>query len=209
LAAAAGKDYALIFMDCQMPGLDGFETTRRWRAAEPAGKRRIPIIALTAHAVTGMREKCLAAGMDDYLTKPFTAEDIERMVAKWIPAPAFGDESLVDRARLASLDDGTPQGKENTRRLFGMFVESTRVSLLRIRADHRSGDVQALAKSLHHLKGSCATVGAVAMTERLKAMEAALKRDGTGGVTAELPVLDNLFARTERILDPAPASRRA
>jgi PAS domain S-box-containing protein len=208
LAAAAGKDYALAFMDCQMPGLDGFETTRRWRAVESAGKRRVPIIALTAHAVSGMREKCLDAGMDDYLTKPFNAEDIERMVRKWIPALSPGADSLVDRARLSSLDDGTPQGRENTRRLFGMFLESTRTSLLRIRADHRSGDPQALAKSLHHLKGSCATVGAVAMTEQIKAMEADLKRGGTEEVTAGLPVLDNLFARTERILAPAPASRQ-
>jgi PAS domain S-box-containing protein len=210
LAAASGKDYALIFMDCQMPGLDGFEATRRLRAAEAAGKGsgRVPVVALTAHAVAGMREKCLAAGMDDYLTKPFSAEDIEAMVRKWLPARAAdapAGEILLDESRLSALDDGTPQGKENTRRLVEMFITSSRESLERIRADHRSGDGQALAKSLHRLKGSCATVGAVAMTEKLKAIEAALRSAPPAALDGDLAALEGLFARTEAAMARIPA----
>jgi len=211
LAALAKTGYDLVFMDCQMPDVDGFETTRRlraWEAAEASRqgseRRRIPVIALTAHAVGGMREKCLSAGMDDYLTKPFSPDDIEAIIRKWV-VPTVGDDSLLDASRLGSLDDGTPAGRENTRKLIEMFLESTRESLERIRADHRNGDAQALAKSLHRLKGSCATVGAVAMADKLKEMEASLKQTGIAGMEADLPVLSALFERTGKALILLPA----
>jgi PAS domain S-box-containing protein len=204
LAAAAERAYDLIFMDCQMPGLDGFETTRRLRAQEAAapagegGKARVPVVALTAHAVAGMREKCLAAGMDDYLTKPFSADDLDGVIRKWLPSAAGpARESLLDPARLSALDDGTPQGKENTRRLMDMFLESGRESLDRLRAEQGDGDAQALAKSLHRFKGSCATVGALALTDRLKAMETALKSLGPTALGEDLTELAGLLARTE------------
>jgi PAS domain S-box-containing protein len=211
LAAIASKTYDLIFMDCQMPGMDGFETTRRLRAWEAAGaaqsgseRPRVPVIALTAHAVSGMREKCLAAGMDDYLTKPFSSEDMESMIRKWV-VPAVGNDSLVDASRLASLDDGTPKGKENTRRLIEMFLESSRESLERIRAEHAGGDAQALAKTLHRLKGSCATVGAVAMADQLKEMETSLRGAGIEALGEAIQALPTLFARTGKALVQLPA----
>jgi len=153
--------------------------------------------------VAGMREKCLAAGMDDYLTKPFTSEDMESMIRKWA-VPAAGKDALVDASRLAAFDDGTPKGRENTRRLVEMFLESTRESLERIRADHGGGDAQALAKSLHRLKGSCATVGAVAMADKLKQMEASLRRAGVGALDGDIVALPALFALTGKALDHLP-----
>jgi len=211
LAAIAGKTYDLVFMDCQMPGMDGFETTQRlraWEAADPAQggweRPRVPVIALTAHAVAGMREKCLAAGMDDYLTKPFSPEDMESMIRKWV-VPGVGSESLVDASRLASLDDGTPQGRENTRRLVEMFLESTRESLGRIRAEHGGGDAQALVKSLHRLKGSCATVGAIGMADKLKEMETSLRSSGIRSLDEGIRDLANLFALTGKALVHLPA----
>lgn len=209
LAAVAARGYDLIFMDCQMPGLDGFETTRRLRAQEAAGRAagsqagagaraRVPVIALTAHAVAGMREKCLAAGMDDYMTKPFSADDIDGMIRKWLPsAAAPAGETLLDLARLAALDDGTPKGKENTRHLAEMFRESSRESLARIRLEQANRDGQALAKSIHRFKGSCATVGAVALANRLKAMETTLKVLGPEALGEDIPLLGELLARTE------------
>ena len=80
----------LVFMDCQLPGMDGYETTRRWRAQEGEGPR-LPIVALTAHAVEGERERCLDAGMDDFLTKPLRQDDLLEILQPWAetePVPA-------------------------------------------------------------------------------------------------------------------------
>ncbi|MGV1100592.1 ATP-binding protein [Thiovibrio sp. JS02] len=84
LAALARGGYDLAFMDCQMPILDGYEATRRYRRQEE-GQGRLPIIAMTANAMEGDREKCLAAGMDDYLAKPVKKEQLCDLLAKWLP----------------------------------------------------------------------------------------------------------------------------
>jgi CheY-like chemotaxis protein len=83
-AAAAVKegDYDIVFMDCQMPELDGYGATREIRSGE-AGRMRIPVVAMTANAMQGDREKCIAAGMDDYVSKPVNREELEAVVSKW------------------------------------------------------------------------------------------------------------------------------
>jgi PAS domain S-box-containing protein len=83
--AASRKPYAAILMDCQMPNLDGYEATVAIRAAEPPGQRA-PIIALTANAFGGVREQCLAAGMDDYLAKPTTVGTVSAVLGRWVSA---------------------------------------------------------------------------------------------------------------------------
>ena len=78
----------MILMDCQMPDMDGFETTRAIRERERAmGKAPLPIIAMTAHAMSDDREHCLAAGMSDYLSKPFTQEQLHTILRRWLPLP--------------------------------------------------------------------------------------------------------------------------
>jgi CheY-like chemotaxis protein len=85
LEAIDGASYDLIMMDCQMPKMDGYATTRAIREKEKAGEgRRIPVVALTAHAMEGDRERCLAAGMDDYLSKPYKPEVLEAILARWL-----------------------------------------------------------------------------------------------------------------------------
>ena len=80
-------EYDLVLMDCQMPEMDGYEATRRWRKHENReNNRRLPIIALTANALEGDRETCLAAGMDEYLSKPYTQKSLHEMLSHWLPA---------------------------------------------------------------------------------------------------------------------------
>jgi signal transduction histidine kinase/ActR/RegA family two-component response regulator len=85
LACADNAVFDLVLMDCQMPGRDGYATTREWRRRERVlGDARTPIVALTANAMQGDREQCLAAGMDDYLAKPFTRDALGAMLARWL-----------------------------------------------------------------------------------------------------------------------------
>jgi CheY-like chemotaxis protein len=87
VTAHARQQYALIFMDCQMPVMDGFDATRAIREAERPSGRHTPIIAITANAMPGDRERCLACGMDDYLSKPFYPEAFIATLQRWAPQP--------------------------------------------------------------------------------------------------------------------------
>lgn len=125
--AASGSHYDLILMDCQMPELDGFAATALIRERESGfatdhsylnatainetglTRRRVPIIALTARAIEGDRERCLAAGMDDYLTKPFTHQQLIQILVRWLPG------SLVSVAPSAAADDASASESDTAR----------------------------------------------------------------------------------------------
>jgi CheY-like chemotaxis protein len=99
--AAEAHRFDVILMDCQMPNLDGYEATRRIRQAElAASKPPVPIIAVTANALAGDREKCLAAGMDDYLAKPYTVAQLRSKLIAWLPEPA--DRPSVPSSSVAA-----------------------------------------------------------------------------------------------------------
>lgn len=85
IEAFARTDYALILMDCQMPGMDGLEATRVIRRQEALRGRRIPIIATTANTMPGDREKCFSAGMDDFLSKPIRLDALHKVLSRWLP----------------------------------------------------------------------------------------------------------------------------
>jgi CheY-like chemotaxis protein len=94
--------YALVFMDCQMPELDGYQTAGEIRKREIISGTHIPIIAMTAHAMEGDREKCIEAGMDDYISKPVVKDILEALLKKWLPR-----ESLSESAPIQVLADTT------------------------------------------------------------------------------------------------------
>ncbi len=104
LKESKNKPFDLILMDCQMPEMDGYETTRIIRL-KLVDEDRIPIIALTANAMEGDRQRCLNAGMDDYLTKPFTREQLTSVLEKWLPEDNLEDNKVVDKG---SSDQSEP-----------------------------------------------------------------------------------------------------
>jgi HPt (histidine-containing phosphotransfer) domain-containing protein len=152
-------------MDCHMPVMDGFEATRVIRNRD--GKQnRLPIIAMTAGALDGDRERCLAAGMDDYLSKPVDAAELEAALARWVPEPADegGRPPSVDPERLAILRE---LGPEDGLGLLPAATEAfrrdvpSRLAALRRAMDDGGGE--ALSQAAHALKGSAANIGATAV----------------------------------------------
>jgi PAS domain S-box-containing protein len=193
-AVATGK-YAAVLMDCQMPELDGFAATAEIRAAEAqSSTRRVPIIAMTANAMSGDREVCLQAGMDDYLPKPVTANTLEETLARWVPwdaaigrspAPNHADpamEGMVAMAVRAWTPDAPP---ELVRELIAIYLDEAPALLEAICAAVRAGAADALAETAHRWKGSSASLGIHRLAELCAALEA-LGRTGTTAGAQEL-----------------------
>jgi CheY-like chemotaxis protein/HPt (histidine-containing phosphotransfer) domain-containing protein len=214
LAAVDSGFYDILFMDCEMPIMDGFETTARIRGL-PGPMRHVPIIALTAHAVAGIREKCLLAGMDDYVTKPFASETLKAILRKWLEfkprenpspmaagepvAPSSGDDA-VDWSRLAMFEDGSEAGRRDVLKLLHMFLETTRKDLSTLREQLGTGRARDLARTLHRLKGGCGTVGARAMSSLVASMETTLPNGNPAELAALLERLEAEMENTGSIL---------
>ena len=150
------RSYALVFMDCQMPEMDGYAATAAIRSRE-RGTERLPIVAMTAHAMKGDRERCLAAGMDDYLSKPLRPEELDDALARVfgsgpagegaaadaVPLAADPFEALVDEARMRVFRVDYP---EIVDQLIELFVESTPPLLSELRESAESGDGEAVRR---------------------------------------------------------------
>ena len=180
LAALVRGSYAVILMDCQMPLVDGFEATRIIRQREAAVQEspaathpethHIPIIAVTANAMRGDRERCLAAGMDDYLTKPLRKEDLKGTLDRWIPA------SIQSQVEQAGVEKSDAEGKDSRylpvifdvaamlrniggdralmEELVALFLQRYQTLLEDIRMALANGDRRAVEQAAHLLKGT-------------------------------------------------------
>jgi PAS domain S-box-containing protein len=177
VAAQAGK-FDLIAMDVQMPELDGLDATGAIRAWEKSAGTHIPIIAMTAHAMKGDRERCLAAGMDGYTSKPIRIRELEQAIAQLVspskpaegPLPQETQEDVIDGAALLAGVDGN---RRLLRELVRLFLADCPLRLRGIKEAVRRGDAEALRIEAHTLKGSIgnfAAKQALAAAQRLEVM---------------------------------------
>jgi two-component system, sensor histidine kinase len=172
--AARSKAYDLVLMDCHMPDVDGFAATeliRREKIGVANGRHvELPIIALTANAMEGDRIRCLAAGMNDYMTKPFTTGQIHAVLARWLAPTSPVEESIrsaaaVDVNVLKGLGALQQSGEEDlVARIIALYIQDTPRLIAVIERGAETGDTNAVAMAAHSLKSSSETVGATEMS---------------------------------------------
>jgi PAS domain S-box-containing protein len=189
LAALERAAYDLVLMDVQMPLMDGYQATRALREREGDGDRTL-VIAMTANAVVGERERCLAAGMDDFLTKPVDLEHLTRTLARW-----FAGEGALDLARLDMLRAMDPDDTSYVERVTGRFEETTASVAEDLRRAVQDGDPVALRAHAHKLAGGAANLGAVEVATLARELEALGDAGTTTGAAA---VLTRLGAALDR-----------
>ena len=170
--------HAAVLMDVQMPELDGLEATSRIRAQEGADEH-LPIIAMTANAMEGDRERFLEAGMDDYISKPLRPDQLDAILERWLgngaPAPPAAattgngaGSSLIDAGRVQRFRDDYPEIAD---RLVALFADTTPPLIEQISNAIHGGEDDAVRRLAHKLKGSCQNVGATRMGTLCRRLE--------------------------------------
>lgn len=232
-AWAATKElrYDLVIMDCQMPVMDGYEATRRIREWEAGGgwAARTPVAAMTAHALEGDREKCLAAGMDDYLSKPFKIVQLEALLGRWLPAaggpssvaaeaagdqasrtpsapvgPATGegDSGPLDPEALHVLEALEAQGAVGVVEKVIRFYLEDSVALVEVIAGAAAaGDPAALRHAAHQLKAASANLGALHLAALCEELETLGRQQTTEGGAELSALLAREYARVVNALE--------
>ena len=206
--------YDLVLMDCEMPEVDGYEATRRIRnPATGTLNPRVPIVAVTANAMPGDREKCLRCGMDDYLAKPIEPDELAQVLAKWIgsaapagkcsaektPAPSDGDR-VFDRSGLLKRLAGN-RGLAD--RLVREFLADTPFQLRTLRKLLEDGDAESARRQAHKLKGAAANLSAGALREAALHAEQAAMAGQLNRVVDLLATMEDEFERVKCVLQPA------
>jgi two-component system sensor histidine kinase/response regulator len=221
LDALEKNGYDLVLMDCQMPGMDGYEATIELRRREGAEKH-IPVIAVTAHAFESDREKCLTAGMDDYISKPMSTQTLKSVLERWLsraaPDNAAGTsagvassagasndahlENIMSAPVLAGFRAASPDGNaDGTLGLLDLYVRDVRPLLEGLREAAAGDDTQAVEKAAHGVKGMSAALG----IQRMAVLSSELERKGRNGAlegaSAILDQLEEEFEHIRQVLD--------
>jgi PAS domain S-box-containing protein len=218
LSMVAIQKYDIVLMDCQMPVLDGYEATARLRRLEAeaiaSGKinlhQRTVVIAMTANALKGDREKCLAAGMDDYISKPISMEKLKSVLENWSaqlritnqisnseesPSSAANLESLVD---IEHLHEITGTDLEFEREILQAFVVDTGNYLASAKSAIASGDTEAVARYAHQIKGVSATAAVRLMPEIADRLQICAESEDLAGADQILAELEVILGRVQK-----------
>ncbi|MCC6490957.1 MAG: response regulator, partial [Candidatus Hydrogenedentes bacterium] len=208
--------YDLVLMDVQMPDVDGYEATRRIRNPKSAVLNHdIPIIAMTAHALQGDRERCLQAGMNDYITKPISPEALASALETWLPAKtSLEPEQAVLKSPAVSVDTGQKppvfdmagmmhrmmNDEELAKIVASGFLEDIPRQIQTLRTALDEGDVSNVKLRTHSIKGAAANVGGEAVRAVASDMESAAKNGDLNAIQARMDELETEFERLRRAI---------
>ena len=198
LALAAAHAYDLILMDCQMPGLDGYQTTARLRAAG-GENAHVPIVGWSARTRRGERDTCLAIGMDDFMPKPVRLQALGALLARWLPAP--------DAAEAQPVQAGPDDELLATQQMFGddfaelanLYRADTPQRIAALRQATAENDLVAFIRMAHAICGSSASIGATALSSLCRELEIRA-RNGIMGDAQRIDAVADEYARVERRL---------
>jgi CheY-like chemotaxis protein/HPt (histidine-containing phosphotransfer) domain-containing protein len=207
------QNFDIIFMDVQMPEMDGFETTRFIRhKLQP--EVRPSIIAMTAFALEGDKEKCIEAGMDDYISKPFLIEEIAEKIRKWakvngvLSAKKSSEEKMNTITKQVININALNRLKEMTgeadasffKKVLNMFIEQGEEQIVEIKAALAAGRVTELGSQAHKLKGSALNIGAEELAETCRQMELKGRDNDGSGMKELVEKLIGDFAASKKVL---------
>ena len=224
LARFNQQRFDLIFMDCQMPEMDGYEATRQIRLQEAAdGSVPTAIIAMTANAMAGDREKCFMAGMDDYLAKPVGLEQLHECVAGWLTTTARLPRQAELKAHIAAKkeQEKVPVLDQKVLHELKEIMDDDYLSLLRtylrnapqLLAQARTAidqnDVEAMVLPVHSLKSSSANVGAMNLSELARDVEQLARAGDLAAATAGFAAVESAFSEAEQALQAQVAGDSA
>jgi two-component system, sensor histidine kinase and response regulator len=218
LEVLSRTQYAAVLMDVQMPEMDGYEATKEIRRREESLDSHTPIIAMTANAMRGDREKALEAGMDDYLAKPVRSEDLEAVLQRWIPSPgrhrpsahqSVGETEgapVLDLSVLESRGGVRKEEPDQLARIVGMFLEDVPTRIEVLRRAVQAGDAQKVEEVAHLLKGGSGYMGAVRMVKICAELE---ELGASGELSGAMRLLDALEAEFGRVHPALEAALKA
>jgi CheY-like chemotaxis protein/HPt (histidine-containing phosphotransfer) domain-containing protein len=211
IQALRQRRYGAVLMDCQMPGLDGYEATRAIRGGstgvlDPA----VPVIAMTAYAVTGDEEKCLAAGMDDYVSKPVNPQRLREVLRHWVgrrhrpgrDRAADGGANEAEMGVLAWSDmlDRMLGDESLIRKVVQVFLEDAPKRLSELDQAMASGDLERVRKEAHSIKGAAANLGAGMLVEAARSAEEAGRSGDRAAAAAAVQATMAAFERLKAVL---------